>query len=697
MSDKLWWQQPLTILAHCYEINQAVPHGRAAIERLVRWKLSLGFNAEHLFLNYTMLQGTGGDDAKAYLFKNDYGYQEDWLAEYLPIANKHGLRVIVYFNCHWFKLDTLPADYYTVDATGTPKVIYGDGGEVCARGPFRNWSEKMGKALGRYPIAGVFLDGPMKDTCWCPTCRAEFQTRFGSPMPDNLAKLAPDSRPALEDFLVAAPLGYLEAFARGLRKHNPMAILFCNGGSARQMRDSLPWTQMVGEEGGFIGYAPLSGEFPFNAGRAAKELECRARGRGRIVYCDCGFKKYDYHAHPKGEIARMYSGTIANGANVWFLPWRSALKSPGLQLARTFNRLICTHADSLANGESLAEAAILHSPLNVELAGAVQAASGDDVHKREALARRLVAPRHGPEFNGIYAALTRSGYSFDTVEEDMLLAGELPGRIKLLILPAVGAIGDPVAEYLRRFVARGGRLLATFDSGLFDEHGDRRANYALADVFGADLAGEMQGPSDLDYLAITGKTPLATGLSQALLPCPEHWWLVKAAPSAKCPVHYHEKMPRRYAALPPVSANPAVVIHKFGKGLSMFIPSSVGDLSLKFRFPDIRLLLKNAACLLAPPPVTVVGGDEFVETTLRCGANGAVVAHLINWASGERPASRAIPLGPLGVNIRLPAGFVKPRVARLAMAKREVRVTVKGRIASFVLPRLDEYEMAILQ
>jgi len=73
------------------------------------------------------------------------------------------------------------------------------------------------------------------------------------------------------------------------------------------------------------------------------------------------------------------------------------------------------------------------------------------------------------------------------------------------------------------------------------------------------------------------------------------------------------------------------------------------------------------------------------------------VAHLINWASGERPASRAIPLGPLGVNIRLPDGFGKPRAARLAMAKREVRVTVKGRIASFVLPRLDEYELAILR
>jgi hypothetical protein len=697
MNDRLWWQEPLTILAQFYEINQTVPHGRAAIERLVRWKLASGFNAEHLLLNYSMIEGTGGDDAKAYLFKNDHGYQEDWLAEYLPIANRLGLRVIIYFNCHWFKLGTFPSDYYVVEANGTPKVLYGNGGGVCARGPFRNWSEKIADALGRYTIDGVFLDGPVKDTCWCPTCRAEFQARFGSPMPDNLAQLPPDTRTAMEDFLDAAPLGYMEAFGRSLRKHNPEAILFCNGGSARQMRESLPYTQMLGEEGGFIGYGPLSSVFPFNSGRAAKLLECRARGRGRIVYCDCGFKVYDYHAHPKGEIARMYAGAIANGANVWFLPWRSALKSPGLKLAQTFNLLIRRHADSLTNGQSLAEAAVLHSPLNLELAGSIRSASGDDVNKREVLARRLVVPRHEAEFEGIYAALTRSGYPFDTVEEDTLLSDELPSRIKLLILPAVGAMSDAMAECLRHFVAGGGRLLATFDSSLFDEHGNRRANYALADVFGADLVGDIQGPSGLDYLAVTGRTPLAAGLSQTLLPCPEYWWLVKAAPSAKCPVYYHARMPRRYAALPPVSTDPAVVSHKFGKGSAIFIPSSMGALSLSYRFPDIRLLLKNAACLLAPPPITVADGDEFVETTLRRGASGAVVAHLVNWASGERPASRAIPLGPLQVTIRLPASFGKPRTAYLAMAKRNVRVTGKGRIASLVVPRLDEYEAIVME
>jgi hypothetical protein len=301
------------------------------------------------------------------------------------------------------------------------------------------------------------------------------------------------------------------------------------------------------------------------------------------------------------------------------------------------------------------------------------------------------------EFRGLYAALTRSGFPFDLTDEDQLLEGKLPARIKLLILPGVGAMSDRLSEQVRQFVKRGGSLLATFDTSLFDEGGARRKDYALADVFGAGATGELLGPSGLDYLGVTARNAVTDGLSQDVLPCPEYWQLVKASAAAKTLLYYYEKMPRRYAALPPLSKNPAAVLNRFGKGQAIFIPSTVGDLSLRYRFPDIRMLLRNAARLLARPPVEVEGGDEFVETTLRRGADGSVVLHLINWASGERPSAGAIPLGPLKVSIRLPPDTERPRSVRLAMSGRKARLSVKGRVASFVVPRIEEYELAILR
>lgn len=697
MTANKWWLKPTAILAHFHKINQAPEHDPRALDRLVRWKLKSGFDAEHLLLNYTMLEGKGGDDSRAYLFRNFHGFKEDWLSLYLPIAQKHGLRVLVYFNCHWFKPDTFPSDYYVVDASGKPKVIYGDGGQICCRGPFRAWSKAFAEDLGRYPIDGVFLDGPVKDACWCVHCRAAHQALFGSPINAQLAACPPEHAEKFEAFRREMATGYIQAFAEGLHRHNPGAVIYCNGGDARQMKETLPWTQLVGAEGGFIGYAPLAGEFPFAPGRIARGLEACAHGRGRVVFCDCGFKRFDYHVHPKTEIARMYAGTISHGASPWFLIWKDAVKSPGIQTALQFNRLLRKHREDLADGCSLAEAAILRSHSNMELAGATSAASGDDVNLESAGRKRLAAPKHAWEFNGLYAAMARSGYPFDIIEEDALFDDERLPRYRLIILPGISALSDAAAARIRLFVRQGGRILATFDTGLFDEQGIQRSDFALADVFGIRPGAVLAGPSTLDYMAVSGKHALTAGLSQAILPCPEYRWLVLPKASTKTLLRFYEPMSRRYAALPEISRYPAATLNRFGKGLALFFPCSIGDLSLRYRFPDMRKLLINAARFLAPPPIDITGApDEFVETSLRRGASGAITAHLINWASGERPAERAIPLGPIRVSIRLPRNFTKPKTARLAMAGINVGCCMKNRRLCFEVRNLEEYEMAVV-
>jgi len=46
---------------------------------------------------------------------------------------------------------------------------------------------------------------------------------------------------------------------------------------------------------------------------------------------------------------------------------------------------------------------------------------------------------------------------------------------------------------LRDYVARGGSLIATFETALYDEHGRRRETFGLADLFGVDVAGADAG------------------------------------------------------------------------------------------------------------------------------------------------------------------------------------------------------------
>src|SRR5688572_8677172 len=63
-------------------------------------------------------------------------------------------------------------------------------------------------------------------------------------------------------------------------------------------------------------------------------------------------------------------------------------------------------------------------------------------------------------------------------------------RMNVLILPNVGALSDGQAASIRRFVDRGGSLFATGSTSLYDEWGDARSNFALADLFACHHIGD---------------------------------------------------------------------------------------------------------------------------------------------------------------------------------------------------------------
>jgi hypothetical protein len=274
--------------------------------------------------------------------------------------------------------------------------------------------------------------------------------------------------------------------------------------------------------------------------------------------------------------------------------------------------------------------------------------------------------RHFEEFRGLYAALARSAYPLDVIEEPQVEEG-LPERLRLLVLPGVGAMSDRIAGRIREFVARGGRVLATFDTSRFTEQGGARDDYALADVFGAGIAGAPQGPSALDYLAVVPGVEGLPDFGQDSLPCPEHWLYTRAQPGADVLVRYRERMPRRYANLPAVSPYAAVTRHRFGSGTAVLVAPAIGDCYCRWSFADHRRLLVALARDLARAPVTVSGAEGCVETALRCGADGSLVLHLVNWTGGPRPVERAVPLGPLGLAVALPDGFAV-RAVRAACA-----------------------------
>ncbi len=99
----------------------------------------------------------------------------------------------------------------------------------------------------------------------------------------------------------------------------------------------------------------------------------------------------------------------------------------------------------------------------------------------------------------MYHALVEARVPFELVHEAFLTPDRLD-RFKLLILADAAALSDAQCDAIRAFVRRGGSLLATFASSLYDELGVRRDDFGLADLFGVSFAGRIDGPMQNSYL-----------------------------------------------------------------------------------------------------------------------------------------------------------------------------------------------------
>jgi len=86
--------------------------------------------------------------------------------------------------------------------------------------------------------------------------------------------------------------------------------------------------------------------------------------------------------------------------------------------------------------------------------------------------------------------LTDAGLQYDFVAYDDVIRDGVPREYDVLILPACFALSDVEARRIEEFAARGGRVVADFMCGLFDQHGKGRKKGALDDLFGVEHTGK---------------------------------------------------------------------------------------------------------------------------------------------------------------------------------------------------------------
>jgi hypothetical protein len=302
---------------------------------------------------------------------------------------------------------------------------------------------------------------------------------------------------------------------------------------------------------------------------------------------------------------------------------------------------------------------------------------------------------------GLYYALLEGRFLFDFVHEDKLTPQDL-AKYSALLLPNTALLSDEQCGELRSYVDRGGSLLATFETSLYNERNEPRREFGLGDVFGIQKAGEMVGTNGNAYLArIEQQHEILNGFAgTAWIPGAEH--RIPVAPVEK-PIL---TVVPGFVAYPPELSypvqertnEPAIVIRQKGASRLVYFPGDIERTMWKSGHTDLARLLQNAIRWVAggKAPVTVEG-DGVVES-FAWETRAGFAVHILNYTNPAMHRGwvrQFYPIGAQKVRMSLPPGRRVRRV-ELLRAERDIPFSSGTGTVEFTIPRVLDYEVAAI-
>ena len=328
--------------------------------------------------------------------------------------------------------------------------------------------------------------------------------------------------------------------------------------------------------------------------------------------------------------------------------------------------------------------------------GVVWSQRNTDFYGNERAADLTDAP-----YRGFVTALMRSRIPYVPVHIDSIAHENL----KVLVLPNIAAMSDAQCAAVRKFVADGGALVATGASSLYDQNGDPRADYGLADIYGAHFTGAPGAEkawatqNQHTYLRLTlGGHPVLKGFDEtAILPYGGSLAPLRTDAGAVVPLTFIPPFP----VLPPETSwmrTPKTDI----PGLVLmsrvaFLPADIDRRYAREPLPDYARLLANIVRWAADGAIPLeLQGPGVFDCSLYTQPD-RVIAHLVNLTvAGRMPIDELIPVGPLKFAVKLPDG-VRGRAVKLLVSNRAAACTVSQGWARVEVPPVLDHEVLVIE
>jgi Hypothetical glycosyl hydrolase 6 len=585
----------------------------------------------------------------------------DPFGELVKGCRRLGMHVIARTDPHAVRdeVERQHPDWIAVDAEGRRRRHWAnpDLWVTCALGPynFEFMTAVHREIVSRYPVDGVFGNRwSGHGQCWCEHCRTNFKQATGLELP----RTDDPADRARREYILWRRTRLIEVWKvwdAAIRGINP---------EARFIPNSAPDDRSVSERAPirFADYQARRGlTAPWANGRRAKEMRALMGMRPIGGIFSVGVEepyRWKDSVQSEPEIRLWVADATAHGMRPWFTKFSGVLYDRRwLPIVERIYGWHHRHERYLRNTASLARVAMVTSEQTGTFYKGAPGRTASD------------------HANGMYQALVESRVPFDMLHETLLTPDRLD-RYALLIMANVAALSNTQCDAIRAYVGRGGSLLATFETSLYDEWGVRRGDFGLSDVLGVSFDGGIDGPMQNSYLNLEAEQPADRrhpivagfdGVPRII----NGVWRVRVKPRGPFPSPI--TLIPSYPDLPMEDVYPRVArtnsrevyLREQGRARVVYFPWDVDRTFWEVLSVDHLRLLQNAVewATRGELPLTVTGPGVVDVAAWR--QRESMTVHLVNLTNPmmmKGPLRELLPVGAQEVRLRIPDGATVKRV-----------------------------------
>jgi hypothetical protein len=606
-------------------------------------------------------------------------HRSAWLGEGDPFGylvkgcRKMGMSVIARTDPHaaWENVNQQHPDWIQILPNGDKRRHWSNPElwVTCALGPynFDFMNDVHREIMVLYEIDGIFSNRwAGHGICYCAHCQKNFRNFSGLDLPETNDRLDPIYQKWNAWRIVRLKELWL------LWDHTIRDVK----STSRFIPNGFPDKIVTGVQSDifFTDHQARSGMIPpWSNGKRAKELRATMGMKPLGGIFSVGVEeqyRWKDSVQNEAEIRIWVAEGTANNMRPWFVKFSGVLYDKRwLPIVESIYHWHHKHEKYLRNTRSLAKVGLVYSEQTDRNYGG-----------------KSWQNHHGWHELGMYHALIEARIPFDMVN-DRLLDLQAIKTFKLLILPNIAALSDKQCQQIQQYVDQGGSIIATFETSRYDENGVPRDNFGLADLFGVDYNGKVEGPMKNSYLKLNpgsdseGDGQILKGLENAYRIINGVWRLAVnpiidfPSPVTLIPSYPDLPMEHVYPRKPNTDIR-ELYLREIGNSRIAYFPWDIDRTFWNILNVDHGKLLRNVIgwALHDIPPVEVKG-EGILDITIWEQTNSMTV-HLVNFTNPmmmKGPFRELIPAGEQKLALQIP---VEKKI-------HNVKLLVKGKVPAY--------------